>query len=286
MPQRRHVPYPGVLNKPTEATMKNVLLLVHDDEGQEARLQVALDVVRAVEGHLTCLDVVVYPMFAGDNDFGAVGILLQDEHEIEAKNRQALEQRLAVEGLPWNWIDRTGSLAGCLTNAAAFIDLIVVNRKLEDTLAPDMRGIAGSVLLDASKPLLAVPEGARSLNLSGHAFVAWDGSEASIDALRAAIPLLKLAARVTILEIEDGSVSIPGEEAATYLSRYGVIAELALVRPQAKTAAAEILHQIALHKPDYLVAGGFGHSRLREALLGGVTRQMLTECPIPLFVAH
>lgn len=266
--------------------MKNVLLLVHDDEGQEARLQVALDVVRAVDGHLTCLDVVIYPMFAGDNDFGAVGILLQDEHEIEAKNRQTLEKRLAVEELPWNWINRTGTLAGCLADAAAFTDLIVVNRKLEDPLAPDMRSVAGSVLLDAGKPLLAVPETVRSLDLAGHALIAWDGSEASIDALRAAVPLLKLAARVTILEIEDGSVAIAGEEAATYLSRHGVIAELTLVRPQAKTAANEILHQITLRKPDYLVIGGFGHSRLREALLGGVTRRMLTECPIPLFVVH
>jgi nucleotide-binding universal stress UspA family protein len=266
--------------------MKNVLLLVHDDDGQEARLQVALDVVRAVAGHLTCLDVVIYPMLAGEDGYGAVGMLLESEHDIETKNRATLEKRFSVEGLPWSWIERTGSLAGCLTRAAAFADLIVVNRRLDDSLAPDMRGVAGEVLLDAGKPLLAVPEATRSLNLCGHAFVAWDGSDASIDAVRAAVPLLKLAARVTILEIEDGSVAIPGEEAATYLSRYGVIADLKPIRPQTAGAASEILREIGLHKPDYLVMGGFGHSRLREALLGGVTRRMLTECPIPLFLVH
>ncbi len=266
--------------------MKNVLLLVHDDDGQAARLQVALDLVRAVEGHLTCLDVIVYPMLPGENDYGAVGILLEDEHDTETKNRATLEKRLALEGLPWNWVERTGSLAGCLTNAAAFADLIVVNRELDGSLAPDMRRVAGDVLLDSGKPLLAVPQAVHSLNLGGHAFVAWDGSRASIDALRAAVPLLKLAARVTILEIEDGSVSVPGEEAATYLSRYGVIAELEPTRPQLTDAASEILREIDHHKPDYLVMGGFGHSRLHEALLGGVTRRMLTECPIPLFLMH
>ena len=266
--------------------MKNVLLLAHDDEGQEARLQVALDVVRAVDGHLTCLDVVVYPMLAGADDYGAVGVLLQEEHEVEGRNKTALQVRLEGTGLAWSWIDSTGTLAGSLEDAAAFADLIVVNRKLEDPLAPDMRSVAGSVLLDAGKPLLAVPQNVRSLDVDGHVFVAWDGSEASIDALRAAIPLLKLASRVTILEIEDGSTVIPGEEAATYLSRYGVVSELRLVRPHATGVAATVLREIAQHHPDYLVMGGFGHSRLREALLGGVTRQMLTECPIPLFVVH
>ena len=266
--------------------MKNVLLLAHDDEGQEARLQVALDVVRAVDGHLTCLDVVIYPMLAGADDYGAFGVLLEEGREVEGRNRSTLQARLATAGVPWNWIDTTGTLTGSLENAASFADLIVVNRKLEDPLAPDMRSVAGSVLLDTGKPLLAVPQGARSLDLGGHACIAWDGSEASINALRAAIPLLKFASRVTILEIEDGSISIPGEEAATYLSRYGVVAELRLARPHAKSVATTILNEIARHRPDYLVMGGFGHSRLREALLGGVTRQMLTECPIPLFVVH
>lgn len=202
------------------------------------------------------------------------------------KNRSGLETRLRGEGAPRNWIERTGSLAGCLADCSALADLIIVNRKLDDSLAPDMRGVAGAVILDAGRPLLAVPESARSLDIGGHAFVAWDGSEAANHALRAAVPLLKLARRVTLLEIEDGSVSIPGEEAATYLSRHGVFAELKLVRPQTEPAAHEILREIARHEPDYLVIGGFGHSRLREALLGGVTRTMLTLCPIPLFVVH
>jgi nucleotide-binding universal stress UspA family protein len=269
-----------------KTAMKNVLLLVHDDEGQEARFQAALDVVRAVEGHLTCLDVVIYPMFAGVDDYGAIGILLANEHEVETKNRFALEQRLTAEALSWTWIERTGTLAECLTHAAAFADVIVTNRKLDDSFAPDMRGVAGEVLLEAGKPLLAVPEMSRSLNLAGHAFIAWDGSEASIDALRAAVPLLKLATRVSILEIEEGTGSVLGEEAVTYLSRYGVASELTLTHPHKGGAASMILHEIGLQKPDYLVMGGFGHSRLREAVFGGVTRRMLTECPIPLFLMH
>jgi nucleotide-binding universal stress UspA family protein len=266
--------------------MKNVLLLVHDDAGQNARLQAALDVVRAVEGHLTCLDVIIYPMISADYDYGAVGMLLQEESRIEGKNRVTLERRLAAEGLPWDWIERTGSLSECLVEAAALADLIVVNRKLDDALGPDMRAVASNVLLDARKPLLAVSETARALRIKGHAFVAWDGSAVAIDALRAAIPLLDLARRVTILEVTHGDITTSAEDAATYLARNDILADVLIVHPRTGTVATEMLRKIEQHKPDYLVMGGFGHSRLREALLGGVTRDMLTECPIPLFIVH
>lgn len=266
--------------------MKTVLLLVHDDEGQEARLQAALDVVRAVEGHLTCLDVIVYPTISADYDYGAVGMLLQEESRTEGKNRTILERRLAAEGLPWDWIERTGPLSECLVEAAALADLIVVNRKLDDALGPDMRGVASNVLVGARKPLLAVPGTTRSLDIKGHAFVAWDGSTVAIDALRAAIPLLDLARRVTILEVKDGDIAISAEEAATYLARNDILSDVLIVDPRTGTAATEILRKIEQHKPDYLVMGGFGHSRLREALFGGVTRQMLTDCPIPLLLVH
>src|SRR6478609_4988629 len=81
-----------------EATMENILLLVHQDTGQEARLQAALDVTRAVKGHLTCADVSVMPILA-DDYVGSMGtaMLLEDERTREAENRVAIEARLAGE---------------------------------------------------------------------------------------------------------------------------------------------------------------------------------------------
>jgi nucleotide-binding universal stress UspA family protein len=232
------------------------------------------------------VDVTIYPMFAGADNYSAIGVLLEGEREIEGRNKAKLEARLGVEGVPWDWIDSVGTLAECLESAASLADLIVVNRRLDDPFGPDMRSVAGTVLLNSGKPLMAVPQDARSLDLGGHAFVAWDGSEESIDALRAAVPLLKIASRVTLIAIEDGSVSLRGEAAATYLSRYDVHAELKIIHPRKASAAEVILREIADQRPDFLVMGGFGHGRLREAILGGVTRQMLTECPVPLFLVH
>ncbi|MBV5269708.1 MAG: hypothetical protein JZU55_07135, partial [Afipia sp.] len=89
-------------------SMKNVLVLMHDDAGQEARFQCALDLVRALDGHLTCLDVSILPTMADDYAlFGGAALLMADEESVERANRARMEGRLAVEGMPYDWLDVT-----------------------------------------------------------------------------------------------------------------------------------------------------------------------------------
>lgn len=269
--------------------MKNILLLVHDDAGQEARLQAALDIGRAVSGHVTCLDVAILPAMLGteyacDAAFGAE-MLLAEERDHEAANRTRLEQRLAKEDVTWNWLDATGEIAACLKDASTLADLIVVNRELDEFPLPDMRTAAGALVVGAGKPILAVPESAKRLDLD-NALVAWDGSSAAAAALRAAVPLLKLASRVEIVEIDDTSVHAPAEDAAAYLSRHDVHAMIRRWPRGTGTTADALLERVATGAFDYIVMGGFGHRRWLEALFGGVTRAMLTKSPVPLFMAH
>ena len=90
--------------------MKNIVLLVHDDEGQEARLQAALDLTRTLGGHLRCVDVTPLIVVAGDMYVGiGQGAVLVDERESEARNKERLTARLAKEDVPWDWIDASSS---------------------------------------------------------------------------------------------------------------------------------------------------------------------------------
>ena len=266
--------------------MKNVLLVVHDDVGQEARLRAACGIVHALDGHLTCLDVAEIANLVGADDCGMSAVLLDEERARESVNRIELEARLRVEGLPWDWIDVTGSFTTCIADAAGLADLIVVNRRLDSFPIPDMRGIAAETLVKAGKPLLAVPETSRGIKLQGHAMIAWDGSGQACAALRGAVPLLALASKVTIVEVDDGSLLLPGAEAAAYLARYDIACTVDPRYPALLGAAGEMLRLIELSHPDYLVMGAFGHGRFHEAVFGGVTRRMLTESPIPLIMAH
>src|SRR6476619_3142179 len=98
--------------------MKNVLLLVHDDTGQEARLQAALDLTRALSGHLYCLDVAQVPVLADGFGGASIAILMEDEREREASNRSKTEPRLAAEGVSWSWTEKTGFIPDCIIEAS------------------------------------------------------------------------------------------------------------------------------------------------------------------------
>lgn len=267
--------------------MKNILVLVHDDAGQEARLQAALDVTRAVQGHLKCLDVVMLPAMTGDYSMAeSVAILLTEERERETANRTHLQARLAREDVAWDWSDVIGDLAPSIADAAGLADLIVVNRRLEEFPYPDMRRIAGEVLLKSRKPILAVPAEVIGLDLCGRALIAWNGSTQATCAVAAAAPLLRQAGEVLLLEIADGSIEAPAEEAAAYLSRHDIHAEICRVAAGSRDTGDVILQEVENRAVDYVVMGAYGQARFVEALLGGSTRRMLSDSPVPVLFAH
>lgn len=267
--------------------MKDILVLMHDDPGQQARLSVAVDLARVLGGHLTCLDVVEMPpaIVTGMDDARATAMVLDCEQEREAANRARTEPQLRASGLDYEWIETTGYLSPSLRAAAGLADLIVLNRELEGG-RPDMREIAGEVLIGAGRPIIAVPEHIRAFGTHGHALIAWDGSKEADAALRAAVPLLQHATAITLLEVEDGSIKLPVSEAVAYLARHGIAAAVRRESSNFDIPSTVILDAIGSLGASYLVMGGFGHSRFIEAALGGVTKRMLAECPVPIFLEH
>jgi nucleotide-binding universal stress UspA family protein len=268
--------------------MKNILVLIHDDAGQEARLQAALDITRAVDGHLVCLDVTRYPALGGYYTIDAEAVLLEDERDREAANRTHLSERLAAEDVPWSMSEMIGELGECVAAAAGLADLIVVNRELDDSCGPDMLATASRIALKAGKPVVAVSEECRRFDVNGTAIVAWDGSLPAMAALTGAVPLLKLASAVKIVEFQ-GNEPGSAHEAAAYLSRYDIHAEISLVarfKEDHQDLGTLIGATCASEQASYCVMGAYGHSPMRETLLGGVTRTMLKTSKIPLVLGH
>ena len=267
--------------------MKNVLVLMHDDAGQEARFQAALDLTRALDWHLTCVDVSIAPAFVGDYAMtGGEALLMADEQQREKVNKAHMEARLKGEDISYDWVDASGLLCPTMRDNVGLADLVVFNRKLDSIDYPDMRQLVGEMVLKSGKPIIAVPEDARRFDAFGHALVAWDGSLEAVAALQAATPLLTKARAVTILEVDDGSIKTPAEDAAEYLSRHGVKPVVRRERHSPDWPGTVILDTVRDLHAAYLVMGGFGHSRFVEAAFGGVTRRMLQECTVPIFLAH
>ena len=274
--------------------MKNVLVLIHDDPGQESRLQAALDLVRALGGHLACAQVITPPdvppevaiAISGAPITIGGGTTMFEAVEREAANRARTQRRLESENVPWSWTETSGDLAGALADAFTLTDIIVLNRALDSSIPLSMACVAADAIVHSGKPVAAVPEDARGFAASEGALIAWDGSIEASAAITACVPLLQKASRVTILEVDDGSVAAPAEEAAVYLSRHGI---RALVLREAKVGGTvpELIERTAARVgAAYVVMGGFGRSRLAEALLGGVSHDLLRDSPVPLVLVH
>jgi len=265
--------------------MKNILLLVHDDPGQEARLQAALDVTRAVDGHLECLEVRELPMLAmGSYAGGAEAMALVEIERAQHELRAALERRLQDEDVPWSFSHSFDKPADALARGADLADLIVVSARLEEgEAASEVRPQA--LPLGAGRPLLAVPPAARGLALDKPALVAWDGPGPSVEAGRAAVPLLHHAAGVVVLAVDPSPAAMPPEDIATYLSRHGIVPELVERRSEG-TIAAVLRDHVRAIDAGLLVMGAYGTGRLAQAIFGGVTHTMLRTSPVPLLLAH
>lgn len=265
--------------------MKNILLLVHDDGGQQSRLQVALDLARALSGHIQCLEAIHRPVVV-DGFGGALAVLVEDEREREAAHRSRMEPRLASEDVSWSWCEEAGYLPECVADAARTADVIVLNHRLDDFGPLDMRHVITETLMDSRALVVAIQDSDQGFDASGKVLIAWDGSDRAMSVVKRAAPLLALASEVKLFqvgELDDGD--IPVNDAAAYLSRHGIKAEVEIA-PAADSIAVAIRLEAEQFGATYLLMGAYKHRPAREALFGGVTRAMLGACSLPLVLGH
>jgi len=121
--------------------------------------------------------------------------------------------------------------------------------------------------------------------------VGWDASREAARAVRDAMPLLARAEAVTVLTIDAeqspfGHGEIPGADIALYLARHGVKAEVARTVSAGIGIGNTLLSRAADYEANLLVMGAYGHSRVRELLLGGTTRTVLTSMILPVLMSH
>lgn len=263
--------------------MKSILLLIDSFAGFDSRLQAALDVARGCGAHLTCLQASDYPAWAIYDGISMpmtaidLDALNRSIEEGRTKERAAVEARLSAEDVPWSWHAEADARFVAIARHASLHDLIVLGAKADTD--------AGDVLLSTRTPALVIPEGARAFDVTGPALVAWNSSPEAAAALKGAVPLLKHASAVHLVEVGDADRDPPIEAAARYLSRHGVHANVERVPAQGNVSATIAATADRLGAA-WVTMGAYGRSRWRETLLGGVTRGMLKDPKRPLLLAH
>jgi nucleotide-binding universal stress UspA family protein len=274
----------------TPPGIKTILFHVHNDDGLGNRIEVALSIARAFGAHLHLLHVTPIEAYTVTDAFSVfvspqIMAVLEDE---SAKLREKLQQQLANEDVSWGYEDVTGELMRNLIHRAALADMVVTGRQPhEREFGGPSIAFLGDLLQSLGTPLLVVGDDASAIDPFGPAIVAWDGSHEAANALRAAIPLLKVASQVRLVAVEEAKErQFPSTAGLEYLSRHGVHAELS-ERPRImETVEQEILDQAAIDGASYIVMGGYSHSRAGEFLFGGVTRSLLKRCTVPLFLTR
>lgn len=269
--------------------MKSIMVHAGSDPGFDGRLQVALDLARRFNGHLSLIlprppqDYVAFDMFGGAHFISEAFDAAEKER---AKMQARVDEHLKVEGLPWDWQIFDGTIVDALVNAARLGDILVMS--LDDTAARaggQGRALVSDVVTASRTPILAVPLACKSLAFD-RAMVAYDGGFEAANAVRAARPLLAATGAVRITEVEAAPEEFPVTDVAAYLSRHGVNAELAVAAKGDVSVEERLLAEAKAWQPDYLVMGAYGHGRWREAVFGGVTRFLLAEIGVPVLLAH
>lgn len=271
--------------------MKSILLHIDHDAALKARLQVALDIARACGGHITCLQAVSYEVFAPGDFYGSAIAAAMPVIKENAENLRAeTEEQLEKEGVMWDWRFVYGIASHRLLEHSPLADVVIVGPSDIGDGGRGPSAIAGDLVLHAPVPVLVVPGDQTSFDVTAPAMVAWNGSAEAAHALRAAVPLLAMARKVWLVSIAEPAdkprFDLPALEGAQYLSRHGIACELAEV-PRGEAKIADTLFSAAqMRECGVMVMGAYGHARLAEMLLGGVTRQMLTEPQMPILLAH
>ena len=270
--------------------MKSVLLYIADDTGLEARLQAALDLTRSLGGHLHCLRTNPYnPQMAFD---GVTGMSVMYDisklsREMDEQLRAKIEKRLSSEDVSWDYREENADPSRGLSKNSALVDIIVLSSASGDKDNALPLGILGDVLFNATAPVVVQPDSMKKFDACGPALVAWNGSFEAGNALRAAVPLLKMSSAVHILTVdEDNDHDLPQLAASEYLAYHGIKSEIHSPSSGKIPVDAVLLDEAKKANAAYIIMGAYGHSRAREFLFGGVTRNLFKGCDIPLVVSH
>ncbi|SNR32495.1 universal stress protein [Puniceibacterium sediminis] len=265
------------------------------EAGADRTLETAIACARRFKSHLDVVCTASPAINTADfgAGFGVGGAIIADTiEETSARLRDTdamARKRLSREDISWSsqaLMAGGGGLAQTVKDACRFADLAVLARPNGENF--EVESLFDAILFGTALPILLVdgPEVPEFNRIT----IAWDSSDQSLAAARAALPLLRQAKVVTVLMVDPPESPAgrfaPGECLATFLSRHDIECDIDLL-PRMKARIADVIKQHTSDtQSDLLVMGAYGHSKLREQLLGGVTRELVQNSGMPMFLAR
>jgi nucleotide-binding universal stress UspA family protein len=273
--------------------IKDIVANLAIGSSRDVAADFAVSLASTFNAHLTGIAFVYEPLVPVADGFPAEAMQaqrLENEKAAKAAVSQFEEQvrRAPISAQSRMLEVAVASAPNVFANIARRFDVAVMGQPEPDTPAIE-RLLVEAALFDSGRPVLIVPYIQRTGLKLDRVMVGWDGSRSAARAVADAIPLLvrAKATEVVIVASEPAkSDEMPGSDIAHHLARHGAKVELKSIVTAETDVANTILSHAADTSADLLVMGGYGHSRLREFILGGVTRGILSSMTIPTLMSH
>ena len=275
--------------------LKDILVHVDNSRSCSARLETAFALARFHDAHLIGLYVNQGPMLPKFAEASAGEELLKEledtlrQRAAEAETlfkRISQQQEIVTE---WRYVE--GDAVATLNLHSRYADLIIMGQGEGDDPRPRGGGLAIKVLMESGRPILLTPYLSTLKTIGKRVLVAWNVRREAVRALNDALPVLEKAERVNVLSINPpsgtmGDGDIPSADICLHLARHGVRAEAQHVRAEDIDVGNLLLSHATEQGADLIVMGAYGHSRLRDFVLGGATRHILEHMTVPVFLSH
>ncbi|MEP1931868.1 MAG: universal stress protein [Roseibium sp.] len=272
------------------------ILTVLDLSGEQPAAKYALEFARSYDSHVTGLAVSFEPVVPA---FAAAPMpvdYLQAAHDqaiaAAKESKGQFDEFARLAGV--NYESRLAEIltGGPLENVLVhcrMTDLVVIGQSSPDNPEPMRELMIETVLFESGVPVLVVPYIGSKAFQPKNVLVGWDGSSTATRAIHAALPVLEKSEKITVLVIQKDKGSTqgqPGADVANYLARHNMNVTIEVVSNPQTGVADTVLNHVSDNGNDLVVMGGYGHSRMREFLFGGATREILEAMTVPILMAH
>jgi nucleotide-binding universal stress UspA family protein len=278
------------------AGFKNLLVVLDTGKSCPGRIDLATYLGGRFGAHLTGLYVSPPPqvpaMIESQLTPELVELQMRTLGEAQGRVQELFRRRAEIPGITTEWRAREGEAGEVATLHARYADIAIVGQvDPESDELGSTSDLPERIVLGAGRPVLVVPYAGTFKTVGQRVLVAWNAGREATRAVNDAMPLLETATKVTVLAINPrpglhGHGEVPGADIALHLARHGVRAEAASVKSDEVEVGALLLSQAADLDADLIVMGAYGHSRMRELVLGGATREVLEAMTVPVLLSH
>lgn len=277
---------------------KTILVTIDDSPAASVRIELAIDMGLRFRAQLVGLSLAISPSLPhyAQHPLLADAIAAQ-QAQTEEHAKEALERfRAKAEG---SGVGYEARLASCVDFEATdvialhtrYADLLVIGQSDPDYLLPGGATLPEHVVLGAGLPVLIVPYIGAPATAGKRVMVAWNAGREAARAVRDALPILVQAQQVEVVVADpeglgDAHGEEPGSDIAAFLARHGCAVEVERLPKGGLDPADVLLSYLADRGSDLLVMGAYGHTRLRELVLGGMTQKIMHQMTVPVLMSH